>query len=439
MIGAIILQALLIFVNATFASAEIAVISMKDTRLKHLASEGNKNAQKLCTLTEQPAKFLATIQVAITLAGLLGGAFAADNFAEPLADYLLSLGIPVPRTVVHSVVLVLVTLLLTYFSLVFGELVPKRIAMKKAEALALKMAGILNGVSKLCAPLVWLLTISTNFCLHLVGINPMEKDDLVTEEDIRLMLAEGNEQGTIQKEESWMIQNIFEFDDTSVGQVSTHKREVTVLYLEDSNEEWEQTIHDSRFTYYPILGESHDDVVGILDTKVYFRSDNKDREYIMEHAVDKPFFVPEEMRANDLFNKMKQTREYFAVVLDEYGSMFGIVTIHDLIEELVGDLEDDEAPPKPEAIEQIDEDTWMIQGDTNLEDVADYFHVTLPIETYDTFSGFICEIINRVPEEGEHFSCESNGLKIEVMNVKNHTVDYALVKESDPPAQEPEE
>ena len=428
MFEAVILQAVLIFINAVFASAEIAVISMNETRLKHMVQEGNKQAEKLSALIEQPAKFLSTIQVAITLAGLLGGAFAADHFADPLVFKLKELGVAFPDHVLRSVVVLLITLILTYFSLVFGELVPKRIAMKKTEKMALEMSGMLSLVSVIFAPLVWLLTASTNLVQKLMGINPNEEEDVVTEEDIRMMLAEGNEQGTIQDEERWMIKNIFEFDDTTAGQISTHKRETICLYMEDSEEEWAGVIQQSRHTYYPICGENQDDIVGILNTKIYFRSEQKDRDLIMKQAVEKPFFVPEEMRANALFNQMKQTRNYFAVVLDEYGCMFGIVTIHDLIETLVGELEDEKGPAEPADIERLDENTWRIQGNTSLEDVAECFGVKLPTETYDTFSGFVSEIIGRIPEEGEHFVCESEGLQIEVMNVKNHIVDYALVK-----------
>ena len=358
----------------------------------------------------------------------MGGAFAADHFADPLIRKLRELGVALPEQVLRSIVVLVITLILTYFSLVFGELVPKRIAMKKTEKLALGMSGLLYGVSVAFAPLVWLLTASTNLVLRLMGINPNEEEVVVTEEDIRMMLAEGNEQGTIQEEESWMIKNIFEFDDTTAGQISTHKREAVCLYMEDSEEEWAEIIQKSRHTYYPICGEDQDDIIGILNTKIYFRSEQKDRDFIMKQAVEKPFFVPEEMRANALFNQMKQTRHYFAVVLDEYGCMFGIVTIHDLIETLVGDLEEEKGPAEPADIEKLDENTWRIQGDTSLEDVAECFDEKLPTETYDTFSGFISELIGRIPEEGEHFVCESEHLTIEVMNVKNHIVDYALVK-----------
>lgn len=438
MFGAILLQIVLIFGNAVFACAEIAVISMNDAKLKHLTQEGNKSAKKLLSLTEQPAKFLATIQVAITLAGLLSGAFAAENFAGPLVELLLSLGVSVPRTVLHSAAVIFISLILTFFSIVFGELVPKRLAMKKSESMALGMAGVLYFVSKLCAPLVWLLTFSTNLVLRLMGIDPEEDDEVVTEEEIRLMLAEGNEQGTIQEEESKLIQNVFEFDDTIVEQVGTRRRDVVFLYLEDDDAEWEKTIQASRYTYFPVCRETQDDIVGILDTKDYFRMEDRSRANILKHAVNKPVFVPEGMRANALFAQMRQTRNYFTVVLDEYGSVSGIVTLHDLVEELVGDLEEEEAPPKPEDIEQVSEHTWKIQGCADLDEVSEALGVTLDTEDYDTFNGYIWGAIDRVPADGEHFTVETDGLTIEVKSVRNHMVDYALVTKPEKKEEESE-
>lgn len=428
MVGAFLLQIVLIFCNAIFACAEIAVISMNDTKLKRLSQEGDRRAKKLVSLTDQPAKFLSTIQVAITLAGLLGGAFAAENFATPLVNLIAAAGIPVPRSVLHSILVILIMLVLTFFQIVFGELVPKRLAMKKTEPLALALSGLLYMVAKICAPLVWLLTVSTNGILRLLKINPDEEDEIVTEEEIRMMLAEGKQQGTIQMEENQMIQNIFEFDDTSADQLSTHRREITFLWLEDSDEEWAKTIQESRFTYYPICDKDQDDIVGILDTKDYFRSDNKSRDYVMKNAVDEPFFIPESMRANVLFGKMKQTRNYFAVVLDEYGCTSGIVTLHDLMEALVGELEEEEAPPKHEDIEKLSDSLWRIEGYADLKDVAETLDVSLPDTTYDTFNGFVWDKIDRVPSDGESFCLKACGLEIDVKNVKNHMIEYAVVK-----------
>ncbi len=440
MVQTIVLLILLIFLNATFASAEIAVISMNETKLKKMASEGNGKANKLIYLTEQPARFLATIQVAITMAGFLQSATAADNFSGRLVSFLVGLGIGIPEAVLRPVCLFLITLILAYFNLVFGELVPKRVAMKKSESMALGMAGMLYYVAKIFKPLVWLLTVSTNGVLRLMGINPNEEEDTVSEEEIRMLLMEGNEQGVIESQENEIIQNVFEFNDTTVEEICTHRREVTGLFCGDSEEIWEHIIADSRHTFYPVYGETKDDVLGILDTKDYFRSEDRSRENLMETAVDKPWFVPETMKANQLFRQMKEKRTYFAVLIDEYGVMSGIITLHDLMEALVGDLDDIEEPKKPEDIEKLGEQRWRIQGGADLEDVAAEVEQELPTDTYDTFSGYVCGVVGRVPDNGESFVCEDGRLVIEVKNVSNHMIDEAVVwlKEPEETAEEEE-
>lgn len=432
MIGAFILQIVLIAVNALFASSEIAVISMSEGRLKMLAEDGDKRAKKLLALTQQPSKFLATIQVAITLAGLMGGAFAAENFADPIVDLILSVGVAVPRQALHSAVVVLITLVLTYFSIVFGELVPKRLAMKKTESLSLSLSGILYFMSKICAPLVWLLTVSTNALLRLLGIDPNQNEEIVTEDEIKMKLMEGAQQGTIETDENEIIQNVFDMNDTSAEEVSTRRRDVVCLYLEDDMSVWADTIRNSHYTYFPVCGESQDDVVGVLNTKDYFRLDDLSRKSVMKNAVDKPFFVPEGIRADQLFSRMKQERKYFAIVIDEYGGMSGIVTVHDLMEELVGNMDDEDTVREVE-IRQLSDGRWEIRGSADLEEVAEKLEVQLPTDEHETFNGLVCGIVGRVPDEGEQFTCEGYGLKIHVKNVTGHRVDTALVEKTRQP------
>ncbi len=427
MIEPIILQIVLIFLNATFASAEIAVISMNDNKLKKLAADGDKRAIKLSALTMQPARFLATIQVAITLAGLLGSAFAADSFAGPLVNTMMRWGITIPENVLKSVSVILITLILAYFNLVFGELVPKRIAMKKAESLALGMSGLLHGVSKIFAPLVFLLTVSTNLILRLIGINPDEDDEKVSEEEIRMLLMEGNQQGVIDSVESEIIQNVFEFDDITVEQICTHRVDVLALSTEDTLQEWEKIIYDGRHTYYPVCGDSIDEILGVLDIKDYFRCGKKNLEDLITKAVKKAYFIPESMKANVLFKNMRQKGVYFAVVIDEYGGLSGIITLHDLMEALVGDLHDEEEEEKPEEIKQIDDNQWLIYGCADIDDVSEELAVDLPVEIYDTFGGFICGLIAEIPEDGKGFAIETESLAIEVHSVENHRIGSATV------------
>lgn len=426
MIGAVILQVILIALNAVFASAELAVVSMNDTKLEKMAEGGDKRAKRLQALTADSAKFLATIQVAITLAGFLGSAYAADNFAEPLVNGLLSLGLGIPRNILNSICVFLITVVISYFSIVFGELIPKRIAMQKKEELAMALSGPLIVVSRIAAPLVWLLTVSTNGVLRALGIDP-DREEEVTEEEIRMMVAAGSEKGTIDEDENEMIQNIFEFDDTDVEEICTHRMDVDMVELDDPQEEWDKIIFETRHSFYPVCGENSDDIVGILSAAEYLRMNERTREKVMETCVKKPYYVPETMKADALFENMKKSGNYFAVVIDEYGGMTGIITLRDLIEVLVGELKEGREVLEPEDIRQIRDGEWIIQGSASLDDVAEELNLTLPVDTYDTFSGYICGAIEAIPEDGSSFETEIDGLKIYVNKVKDRKIEEASV------------
>lgn len=432
--GPLILQVVLIALNAIFASAEIAVISMNDTKLQKMAKDGDARAKRLVALTEQPTKFLSTIQVAITLAGLLGSAFAAENFAGALVEALQGAGVGISVAVLETFAVFVITLVLAYFNLVFGELVPKRVGMKKAEGLALGMSGMLVGVSKFFAPLVWLLTASTNGILKLMGIDPEDEDETVSEEEIYMMLEVGAEKGTIDKEETEWIRNVFAFDDTSVDEVCTHRVDVTALGLEETDEEWKETILQSRFTYYPVYNEDQDDMVGVLNTKDYFRLEDKSRENILGKAVEKPYYVPETMKADVLFRNMKKEKKHFAVVLDEYGGLSGVISMHDLMELLVGDLDEDDKEIIP-----VGENTWKISGGASLDDVAEELELKLPVEEYDTFGGYIFGELGKIPDDGTKFLLEADGMKIQVEKVENHRIIDTVVRYEKPMPADKEE
>ena len=431
MIGAVVLQVVLIFLNAVFASAEIAVISMSEVKLEKMSKEGSRKAGRLLELTSNPARFLATIQVAITLAGFLGSAYAADNFAQPLVDVLVKSGVGIPRGVLQNVCVFLITLIIAYFSIVFGELIPKRIAMQKTEGMALGLSGILTVVSKVFKPIVWLLTVSTNGVLRLLGINP-EQEEQVTEEEIRMMVAAGSEKGTIELEENELIQNVFEFNDFTVEEVCTHRVDVAMLELEDSMEKWDEQIYGTRHNYYPVCGETSDDIIGILDAKDYLRLKERTKEKVLAETMKKPFFVPETMKADVLFAKMRLSGNYFAVVVDEYGGMSGIVTMRDLIELLVGELFEDDGD-REEEIVCLGENEWKIQGTASLDEVAKVLEVKLPLKDYDTFSGYICGTLGEIPDEGVTFELETEELKIQVQKVQDRRIEEAFVFKKEKP------
>lgn len=427
----IVLQIALIFLNAVFACAEIAVLSVSETKVERLASEGNKKASKLARLISQPARFLATIQVAITLSGFLGSAFAADNFAVYLTGWLYDgLGWHTfSRDTVNTLSVIIITVALSFVTLVLGELVPKRIAQKKSEKLALGMSGMIRSISIVFAPVVWLLTVSTNGVLRLLGIDPREEAEEVSEEEIMMMVDAGGEKGTIGKDEQELIENVFEFDDTSADDIATHRTDIALLWMEESMEEWEKTISETEYTLYPICDESVDNVVGILNTKSYFRLKDKSRENVMENAVKQPYFVPETVKADLLFRNMKHTKNAMAVVLDEYGGMSGIVTMTDLVEQLVGDLEDggedDVAEPM---LEKIDDETWELNGYVPLEEVAEETGLLdLPADEYDSFGGYVFGMLGSIPDDGTSLELDSGGLHIRVVEINDHRIEKALI------------
>lgn len=438
--GALILQVILIFFNGVFASAEIAVVSANETKMQKMAEKGNRRARRIVKLTSQPARFLSTIQVAITLASFLGGAFAADNFAEPLVEAIMRTGISVPQSVVNSVCVILITLVLAYFSIVFGELIPKQIAMKNSEKMSLGLSGILRFVSVIFAPIVWLLTISANGVLRLMGINPNETDEEVTGEEIMMMAEAGSEKGSIDTEENEFIKNVFEFKELTVGEVCTHRKDTDLLFMDKTDEEWKTLIYATRHTYYPICGKGIDDVRGVLSTKDYFRLEDKSRENVMKRAVSPAVFVAENTPANTLFYKMKMTREYFFVVVDEYGGMSGIVTLHDLLEQLVGDLteKDEEAEY---TIRNTGENEWEITGLAPIDKVEEALGVKLPeeeSENYETFGGYVCGMMGTLPEDGSTFELSTDRLNIRVLSVADRCIKRMIVTVL-PPKEEEEE
>lgn len=425
--GPLVLQFILLFVNAIFASAEIAVISMNDNRIAKMMLEGDKRAIRLSKLTEQPSQFLSIIQIAITLAALLGGAFAAENFASRITNFLISLGVNIPYSVLNSLSVVLITVLLAYITLVMGELVPKRVAMKNAERLALSLSGLLYSISKLFAPLVWLLTASTNGILRLLGIDPDAADDEVTEEDIRMMVDVGSEKGSINESEKEMIQNVFEFDNKTAEEVMTHRTEAVILWLDETEEEWDKKIIESRHSRYPVCDGSADNVIGVLHVKEYYTIEDKRREDIMKKAVKPAYYVPETVRTDVLFQNMKKSRNHFAVVFDEYGGMSGIITMNDLLEQIVGDIDDDYLTPEEEEIKQIDNNTWRIKGSAYLDHVSKEVGVSLPDEDFDTFGGLVFGILGIIPEDGSTLELEEYGLKIIVTEIKGRRLETATV------------
>ena len=435
----ILLQVTLIALNAIFACAEIAIISMNDNKMNKMAADGNKKAKRLVKLTEEPARFLSTIQIAITLSGFLGSAFAAENFSDVLVDALVGWGVPVPVDLMESIAVIVITLILSYFTLVFGELVPKQVAMRKAEALALGLSGLISGIAAFFKPIVSFLTISTNSVLLLMGIDPNEEVEEVSEEEIRMMVDAGSEKGTIDHEEKEFIQNVFEFDDLSAEEIMTHRTDVTMLDMEDSMEEWKNIIYNSRHTLYPVCDGSADEIVGILNAKTYFRLEQQDRDTVMQQAVTPAYMVPDTVKADTLFRNMRKEHHGIAVILDEYGGTRGIVTINDLVEQLVGDLGNNDIVEEEGYIELLDENTWKVQGSVTLDEVSEVIGVHLDSEEYDTLSGLIFHQYGSIPKDGTCFEIDLAKFTIQVLDIKEHQVETAILQLKEEKTEEVEE
>jgi putative hemolysin len=334
----LLFQLVLILVNAFFSASEIALISFNRTRAEKRAAQGNKKAKTLLRLKQNPEKFLAAIQIGITLAGFLASAFAANNFADSLAAFFASFDTGIRLSSLRTASVVLITIVLSLCTIVLGELVPKRVAMKKVDSLAYLIAPAISFMAKICAPLIWLLSSCTNLILRAFRIDPKSEEDKITEDGIRLMVDAGSEKGAIEESEKEFINNVFEFDDKNAGDLMTHRLDTAILWLRDDDKCWEKTIIEKRHDHYPVCGETVDDIEGVLSARDYILLDRHDRKTVLANAVHTAQFLPESLKANVLFAKMKQSRNHFSLVLDEYGGFSGIVTMNDILASIVGEF-----------------------------------------------------------------------------------------------------
>ncbi len=424
----ILVLVILIGLNAFFAAAEIALISLNDNKIKHMADTGDKKAKIVYNLLSEPSKFLATIQIGITLAGFLASAFAADSFAGHLSELLITMGIPLSQKLLDSISVIIITLLLSYFTLVFGELVPKRVALRKAEGIAMFAATPLTVLSKITAPFVAFLTFSTNIVARLFGVRPDDEDEEVTEEDIKMMIDVGNEKGNIDEDERMMIHNIFEFDNKNVTDIMTHRSNMVAIPSDYTLEEITALVNREMYTRYPVYEENMDNIIGILHAKdllAYMGKENAS--FQLSDIIRKPYFVLESKRTDELFIQMQKNNILFAIVVDEYGGTDGIVTMEDLIEEIVGNIFDEYDEPKPPEIKIIGEHTYLLQGTISLDDVQELLKITLPVEIYDTLSGFLISKIGYIPNEQEKLTITFKNFEFQVEEIIDRRISQVKV------------
>ena len=433
LLGSLLLQIILILINAFFASSELAVLSLNENKTRKQAEDGDKKAAMLLRMVEAPSSFLSTIQIGITLAGFLASAFAASNFAARLSALLRGWGLTLLSPgALYSVCVVLITLILSYFTLIFGELVPKRVAMKSPEKVA-KFAGpVILGLATVMKPVVALLAASTNLVLRLIGIDPKAENEQVTEEEIRMMVDIGEEKGVIEGSEAELIENVFEFNNITAADVMVHRTDMTALCVRDSAEEILAVIRESGFSRFPVYDEDADDIVGVLSTREFLLNAQSASPLPLGKLLRAPYLVPETIRADVLLREMQKKKAHMAVVLDEYGGTSGLITMEDLLEEIVGDIYDEFDEQEEQDIMPLEENLWRIQGGAPLDEINEALHVSLPEdEEFDTLGGLIYSRLTTIPEDGATPCVDAFGLHIQVEKVEDRRVVSALVRKTE--------
>lgn len=398
MISQIIVLFVLIFLNAFFAMTEIAFISLNDAKISKQAKEGEKKAKQISKMLKNPSKFLATIQIGITLAGFLSSAFASDTFADKLAPVLES-WLPLGIGIWKGISIIIITMILSYFTLVFGELVPKRLAMKNHEKIAYATIGIIRAISIITAPFVKLLTFSTNVVSKFFGVNENE-EETVTEEEIRMMVDVGEEKGTIEEEEKELINNIFEFNDKTVAEVMIHRKDVFAVDVNADIYEKLDSIDEYKYSRIPVYEETIDEIVGILYIKDLLKYITAHTKIEIKSIMREAYFVSEHKMINDLFKELQKNKTQMAIVLDEYGGTAGVITMEDILEELVGNIFD-EYDEEELDYKKLDDNTFLINGSVSIYDLRKILNVEIEEGEYDTLSGYLTEKLGRIPEDNE--------------------------------------
>ena len=378
---------------------------------------------------------MSTIQVCITLSGFLASAFASDSFAALLVGLFVNAGFTlISPAALHTICVILITLVLSYFMIVLGELVPKRVALQNPEKTASFACGTIRVVSKIFSPLVWLLSASTNGVLRLLRINPNEASEEVTEEEIRMMVDMGSETGAIEQDERVMIENIFEFNNTTAADVMVHRMDVVAIHVEDDDQEILKTIRESGLSRFPVYDSDIDDIIGILNTRDFLLNAQSQQPRPLRQLLRDVYMVPETVAADTLFSNMQKQKIHLAVVVDEYGGMSGIVTMEDLLEEIVGNIYDEFDPSEDSEIEKLGENLWRVNGTVELETLAEALGVDLPLDQeYDTLGGMVFSSFSSIPEEGTHPEVTMYGLHIRVESICDHRVEKALVSKVETP------
>lgn len=418
--GQIIILVILTLVNAFFACAEMAMVSVNKNKIKRLAEEGRKSAIQVNKFLEEPTKFLSTIQVAITLAGFFSSASAASGLSSPLSEWLSGMNIAYS----DQIALISVTLILSFFTLVFGELVPKRIALQKPEAISMFSVNVIKAVSKLAYPFIKLLTFSTNLVTMPFGMKEGNTEEMLSRDELISLVNEGQAHGVLNKKEKEMINSIMEFDEKTAKEIMTPRVNVFAIDITEPKEEYLEELMNTIYTRIPIYEEDIDNIVGMLYIKDFLKEAVKRgyKNVDVRAIMKKPYLVHESKAIQDLFKELQQSKMQIAVLIDEYGGFAGIVTMEDLVEEVMGDIEDEYDPVKFK-VKKLDDSTYMIDGMATLDELNNQLDLDLTSDNYDTISGFLIDHIGCIPQENDDRTIEVDNLVFKLESVKNKRID----------------
>ena len=421
---------LLIF-NAFFAGSEMAFVSLNINRVKVKASTEDKKSQKIVAILSDSTNFLSSIQVGVTLSGFLASAFASEAFSSVLVVALLDMGLKFSPEIIKPFAVVIITIILSYLTILFGELVPKKIAMAHPEKFANFVVYPVSFFSMIFNPIVRFLAWSTNVTLRLIGIDPDALKDSATEEEIRLLVSVSQESGNIDETEREMIDNIFAFDDMTVDEIMTHRTEVLALSDEWSFREVIDFVKEERFTRYPIFKDSIDNIIGTIHLRDLLKYTHTEVDYKLEDILRKPYYIPQSKKTDDLFNEFKLNKTHIAIVVDEYGGTAGIVTMEDIIEEIMGDISDEYDVDESDGISKISDEMWIVEGDAELYDLQHALKIDLPLDNFDTVSGFIIGELGRLPETEDINSVEKaivfEGYRFIITKAEDRVVNKAKI------------
>lgn len=431
----LILQLILILVNAFFAATEMSLVSINEAKIRRRADQGDKKSHKILKILENSTGFLSTIQIGITLAGFLASAFAADNFSDPLVRWLINdIGITaVSEGTLDTIAVIGITLILSYFTLVLGELVPKRVAMRHAEGMARISVSLIAFLSAALKPIVWFLTISTNTVLRLFRIDPNEDTNEVSEEDILDMIDEGKEQGTIDTDAGTLIENVFAFDDITADEVLIPRTQMAVISVNDSKQDILNIIQNTGFSRIPVYGKDIDDILGVLRVKDYLLTAYKGEDTDLREMLLPVNFVPQTIRANVLFREMQKNRAHIVIVIDEYGGTAGLVTLEDLIEEILGNIYDENEQIDGSAILREGHTAWKISGSAAMEEVNKLLMLEdADIEEYNTFGGWLLSKLPFLPVKELPPDIIFGGYRFKILSMQGKQIQWAKVEQCAP-------